>query len=112
MVHHLRGTGMKALPKTHTQKLYICGTRQSYPKTGFHITLLAHDPHEYGNPCGFILLGDVEVTVDIPACDPLRAEVAALEKARDHILSAAKVQATRLDQQIQQLLCLEHQVHP
>lgn len=103
---------MNALPKTHTETLFICATRQRHPAPGYQLTLLPFNPTEGTNYGGYILLGSAEVTVDIPACNPLQAEVAALEKARDQILGEARQKAATINQQIQQLLCIEHQVQP
>lgn len=103
---------MKALPKTHTQQLCICARADRYQESGYEIRLTPYDPTEGNNPLGYILLGTAEVTVDIPECNPVQAEIAAIEKARDQILADAQLQANQLNERIQRLLCIEHEVAP
>lgn len=101
---------MKALPKTHTEKLFICARHAKYPEPHYEISLTTYDPNGGSNTLGYILLGTTEVTVDIPECNPVQAEIAAIEKARDQILADAQLQANHLNARIQQLLCIEHEV--
>lgn len=101
---------MKTLPKTHTQKLFICAEPVRFPAAGYAIRLISYDPSAGSNSLGYILLGATEVTVDIPECNPVQAEIEAIEKARDQILADAQLQATQLNERIQRLLCIEHEV--
>lgn len=103
---------MKTLPKTHTQKLYVCATPQLFPEPGYEVSLLTFDPTAGNNPVGHILLGATEVTVDVPDRNPVQAEIEAIQKARDNILASAQLQATQLNERIQRLLCIEHEVSP
>jgi len=103
---------MNALPKTHTEKLYLCATRMQFSEKKYELTLLPFDPTKSNNACGYILVGSAEVTVDVPECDLIQAEVAELERARDQVLADAQLKANQLNQKIQQLLCIEHQVQP
>jgi len=103
---------MKALPNTLTQTMFICATRRHVPEKAYDLTLLSFDPTEGENFGGYIVLGSTEVTVKVPTCDLIKAEVAALENARNQVLAEAQVQANRFTHQIQQLLCIEHQVQP
>ena len=99
---------MKALPKTHTQTLFIAARSQKFPEPHYEIDLVSYDPTAGSNPLGNIVLGTVEVTVDIPECNPIQAEIEAIEKARDQMLAAANLQAQLMNERIQSLLCLEH----
>lgn len=101
---------MKALPKTHTQQMCICARADRSSAHGYEICLLPYDPTDGNNPLGYILVGTTEVTVDIPECNPVQAEIEAIEKARDKILADAQLQATQLNERIQRLLCIEHEV--
>lgn len=101
---------MKSLPKTHTQKVYVCATPHLYPEPGYSVSLLTFDPTAGQNQLGYILLGETEVTVDVPECNPVQAEIEAIEKTRDHILANAQIQAVQLNERIQRLLCIEHEV--
>ncbi len=103
---------MKALPNTLTQTMFICATRRHVPEKAYDLTLLSFDPTEGENFGGYIVLGSTEVTVKVPTCDLIKAELEALEKARTQVLADAQLQANRFTQQIQQLLCIEHQVQP
>ncbi|MGQ7956473.1 hypothetical protein ACUTAF_01920 [Pseudomonas sp. SP16.1] len=100
---------MSALPKTHTQKMFIAA-RRCFPTDPYEIALYGFDPSTGSNALGYIVLGTAEVTVDIPECNPVQAEIAAIEKARDQILADAQLQATQLNERIQRLLCIEHEV--
>ncbi|WP_405118781.1 hypothetical protein [Pseudomonas leptonychotis] len=101
---------MKPLPKTHTEKLFICARSVKYPEPHYAIGLTTYDPSTGSNTLGYILLGATEVTVEIPECNPVQAEIEAIEKSRDQILADAQLQANQLNARIQQLLCIEHEV--
>lgn len=104
---------MKKLPKTLTKKLYICARRDiCRPDSDYSLNLNDFNLAGGSNPSGYILLGTTEVTVDIPECNPVQAEIEAIKKARDQILADAQLQATQLDERIQRLLCIEHEVRP
>lgn len=103
---------MKPLPQTHTQGLYICARPSRRQDAPYEIRLLSYDPTLSSNTFGDILLGTTEVTVDIPECNPVQAEIAAIKKARDQILADAQLQANQLNERIQRLLCIEHEVQP
>lgn len=100
---------MKALPKVHTEKMYICA-RRAFSGEEYGISLTSYDPTTGSNSLGYIVLGTTEVTVDIPECNPVQAEIEAIEQARDKILADAQLQATQLNERIQRLLCIEHEV--
>jgi hypothetical protein len=98
---------MNALPKTHTQTLYICAFR-SYVSDAYQVDLLTFDPTKGDNVLGRALLGTTEVTIDVPQVNMIEAELTALSEARDSILSEANRKAAVLAERIQRLRCLEH----
>lgn len=99
---------MKALPKIFSKTMFIAARSQKFPEPHYELDLIGYDQTTGSNPLGYIVLGTAEVTVDIPECNPIQAEIAAIEKARDQILAAANLQAQLMNERIQSLLCIEH----
>lgn len=102
----------KLLPESIRQTLYIVAERvRSYDTDQdyqYRAKLSSFNPEVGPNHLGYILLGTTEVAVDVPPCNPLQAEVAAMEKERTRILAEAHIQANRISERIQQLLCITH----
>lgn len=98
---------MKPLPLSFTKKMFIVASR-SYTKEEYDLSLVSYNPQESTNPIGYILIGEAEVTVDVPQINVINAEIEAIKKARDELLAEAQLKANHLNQRIEQLLAIEY----
>ena len=92
--------------KTITKELEVFLHVDNQTSTGFQLMLC--DMSEYG----FIYTGirkTVEVSMDIPEdFDPTLAAINSLKREKEIVLADAQRKATRLEERIQQLQCIEY----
>lgn len=90
---------MKKLPKTITETLWV-----GIPPGHSEPTILITDMSDYG----YAVLGEVEVTVDVPQVDPIEKRIEALEGQRDKARAEYSRLIGHIDDQIQRLKAIEH----
>ena len=95
----------------HTIKstMFVHAEKAYFGEEEFNLSLLACDMSQYG----FILIGEVEVSVDYDLPDNLnitQLEIDSLRKAQKRIQAEAQNNITRIEEKIQSLLCIEHKV--
>lgn len=84
----------------HAEKAYFC-------EEEFELNLMACDMSKYG----YILIGEVEVSVDYDLPDNFnitQLEIDSFRKEQKRIQAEAQNNITRIEEQIQSLLCIEH----
>ena len=95
----------------HTIKktMFVHAEKAYFGEEEFKLSLRACDMSQYG----FILIGEVEVSVDYDLPDNFnytQAEIDSLRKEQKRIKAEAQNNITRIEEQIQSLLCIEHKV--
>ena len=83
------------------------------PKTAT-VTMLAHaTPYDgvqlYGfdmSACGYVNLGPVEITFDVPQVDVVAAQISGLEKTKADIVKEYEIKLREINEQIQNLRAL------
>jgi len=95
----------------HTIKstMFVHAQKEYGGEEEFKLNLLSCDMSQYG----YILIGEVEVSVDYDLPDNLnitQLEIDSLRKAQKRIQAEAQNNITRIEEQIQSLLCIEHKV--
>jgi len=95
----------------HTIKstMFVHAQKSYFGEEEFKLSLLACDMSKYG----FILIGEVEVSVDYDLPDNFnytQAGIDSLRKKQKRIQAEAQNNITRIEEQIQSLLCIEHKV--
>lgn len=90
------------LPKTFTKKMFI----HILPWNEDRIELFGTDMSD----CGYPLLGEVEVTVDVPQVDVLAKKLIALEEKKATIVSEYENKLAQIEDEIQTLRCLPQEV--
>ena len=93
----------------HTIKktMFVHAEKAYFGVEEFKLSLLACDMSQYG----FILIGEVEVSVDYDLPDNFnytQAEIDSLRKEQKRIQAEAQNNITRIEETIQSLLCIEH----
>ena len=93
----------------HTIKstMFVHAEKEYGGEEEFKLKLLACDMSQYG----FILIGEVEVSVDYDLPDNFnytQAEIDSLRKEQKRIQAEAQNNITRIEEKIQSLLCIEH----
>ena len=93
----------------HTIKktMFVHAEKAYFGEEEFNLSLLACDMSQYG----FILIGEVEVSVDYDLPDNFnftQAEIDVLRKEQKRIQAEAQNNITRIEEKIQSLLCIEH----
>ncbi|CAM3716432.1 hypothetical protein BS639_16995 [Rouxiella silvae] len=97
---------MRALPKTLTKPVFITAKRNSYTKE-YDLSISEFDSSEYTEDS--VLLGIVEVTINVPQPDDiLSLEVAKLRSSQAKILAVANHKQALLEDQVQSLLCIDY----
>lgn len=105
------------LPKQHSEKMYILARRRNphelesrADRPMYAIRLSSYDPTGPGmsNSMGEVVLGQLDVTVDVPQDNPLQKEVAELERLRKEVQAEAAKKVMELTDQIDRLLAIEH----
>lgn len=95
----------------HTIKstMFVHAQKPYFGKNEFKLSLLACDMSQYG----YIFIGEVEVSVDYDLPDNFnytQAEIDVLRKEQKRIQAEAQNNITRIEEQIQSMLCIEHKV--
>jgi hypothetical protein len=99
---------MKPLPLSLTKKMFIVASRHYTNKEEYELSLVSYNPQDGTNSMGYILIGETEVTVDVPQINVINAEIEAIKKARDELLAEAQLKANNLNHRIEQLLAIEY----
>ena len=92
---------------TIKQKMFIHAVKDYSAEGSLKLNLMACDMSKYG----YILIGEVEVSVDYDLPENFnftQAEIDALRKEQKRIQAEAQNNITRIEEQIQSLLCIEH----
>ena len=91
---------------TITQAMFVHAEKQ-YGTNGHTLSLKVCDMSEYG----YVFLGEVEVSVDYELPDDFnftQRQIDALRKEQKRILAESQNKVTEIEEQIQSMLCLEH----
>ena len=95
----------------HTIKktMFVHAEKAYFGEEEFKLSLMACDMSKYG----YIFIGEVEVSVNYDLPDNFnytQAEIDSLRKEQKRIQAKAQNNITRIEEQIQSLLCIEHKV--
>jgi len=90
--------------KTVTDKVYLLAIPASYEECGYRFDIFSCEIEEY------ITVGSQEITMEIPEdFDINTAHIDILKAEKSKIQAEAHLKAQNLEDQIQALLCIEHQ---
>ena len=95
----------------HTIKktMFVHAEKAYFGEEEFKLSLMACDMSKYG----YIFIGEVEVSVNYDLPDNFnytQAEIDSLRKEQKRIQAKAQNNITRIEEQIQSMLCIEHKV--
>ena len=95
----------------HTIKktMFVHAEKAYFGEEEFKLSLMACDMSKYG----YIFIGEVEVSVNYDLPDNFnytQAEIDVLRKEQKRIQAEAQNNITRIEEQIQSMLCIEHKV--